>query len=498
MIAIIKRKYGPVLIILVCSLIVLIIMQPWNLYFRNDDFDHIPNDNLLIQHNFLRPVSNFFLACDKWIFNKKATGYFFTTYILHTACTISVYYLCRQVLRRYAFNLPANTALFTAIIFLFYPFHAEPLFWIISRGSIIAALFAILSLYFYLKKNEDSKYLLLAWLTLVVALFTYESMWNVLFFYCLISFFNIRSQLSQPRKEYLHTGIFMLTFLLYFIIRFFSLDTITGGYESIDKNMSRISVLLINLVKLVARNFTPPFYNQFYSIAFFVVSVIVYTLLTVVMFKKNKAVAWLMIILVFGVITAVITATPLGIDTHRNESERYIYYSSFFFCFFLTAATSLVHEKSLRYAINAVIIISGIIGLITYQANYKYASIVVKTTTQFVKKYKAYKNAYFIDVPEEYKGALIFRTCLQNAIEWISPECAYDSVRIVTKIKEASGLRPYQTGEKTWEELCSEKSSVAHRGMYALTDSSNRYILLTKQDVVFWYANKGFYKVNRP
>lgn len=490
-------KRNPVLIILLCSLIVLVIMQPWNLYFLNDDFEHIPNNHLIVRNNFLRPVSNFFLVWDRALFDKWATGYFLTTLVLHTSCAISIYYLCRRIFTHYALGLPSHVALLTAVIFLFYPFHAEPLFWIISRGSVIAALFTILSLYYYFRKNERFKYLMLSWIMFLVALFTYESIWTVVFFYCLISFLNAKKPLAS-RKEYIHAGGFVITFILYIFIRFISLDTITGGYPVIDSNMSSIILLFTNFIKLVARNFTPPFYSTVFSIIFFSLSVLVYGAAIIFGYKKNKAAGWLMIILCLGLISGVITAAPLSIDTHGNESERFIYYSSFFFCFFLAIVTTLPKRKEWQYIITGFVIVSGITGLIIYNANYRYTSTVTKTTVQFVKKYPNYKNAYFIDVPGEYKGALLFRVCLPDAIRWIAPDCKYDSVTIISKTENAGGILPYKTGEKTWEELTREKNKEAQSGVYALKDTLNRNILLNENDIVFWFTKKGLYRVNKP
>lgn len=205
-----------------------------------------------------------------------------------------------------------------------------------------------------------------------------------------------------------------------------------------------------------------------------------------------------MITLCLGLISGVVTAAPLSIDTHGNESERFIYYSSFFFCFFLAIVTTLPRRKEWQYIITGFVIVSGITGLIIYNANYRYTSTVTKTTLQFVKKYPNYKNAYFIDVPGEYKGALLFRVCLPDAIRWIAPECKYDSVTIISKTESASGILPYETGEKTWEELSREKNNEAQSGVYALKDTLNRNILLNENDIVFWFTKKGLYRVNKP
>ena len=499
MLEITNRKSIPLLIILLCSLVLLVIMQPLNLYFHNDDFEHIPmSGNILFTtKNFLRPVANLFLFFDKKVYGKWAPGYFLTTWFLHSACTVSIYFLSNEVLKKYVLDLPAYTALITALFFLFYPFHAEPLFWIIGRGAIIAAFFSILSLYYYIKKNENHSYVLISLLLFVVALFTYESIWGVLFFYYLISFINVRKQFAAARKEYTLAAIFLLTFLVYLAVRFFALNTFTGGYTEIDNNLFKISLLLTNMVKLFARNFIPPFNNTLLSVIFFVLSAVIYAIATILTFGRTKSTGWLMIILWLGVLSGIITAAPLGIDTHGNESERYIYYSSFFFCFFLAIVITLI-KKKWKYVVTGFIVILEITGLMVYNAHYRYTSAVVKTSLEFIRKYPNYKNVYFIKVPGEYRGALIFRVCLPNALQWVTPECKYDSIIIISQTEDASGIIPFKTGEKSWAEFTSGKNFKSQMNMYSLKDSLNRNIILNKNDAVFWFTPQGLYKVNGP
>jgi hypothetical protein len=66
------------------------------------------------------------------------------------------------------------------------------------------------------------------------------------------------------------------------------------------------------------------------------------------------------------------------------------------------------------------------------------------------------------------------------------------------KQKTPSGILPYETGEKTWEELSREKNNEAQSGVYALKDTLNRNILLNENDIVFWFTKKGLYRVNKP
>lgn len=390
--------------------------------------------------------------------------------------------------------MPDYTALLSAIFFLFYPFHAEPLFWIIARGSIISAFFAIVSIYCYLKK-DNKRFLVLSLLLFIAALFTYESVWNLVFIYSLISYYNIKKRLAAARKELLDICIFVFSFILYLAVRYYTLDTFTGGYAEIDKNIVNINLLVANLLKLVARNFTPPFENTIFLIAFFSLSVIFYAIAIVLMFKKNKSAGWLLIILCLALISATITAAPLGIDTHGNESERYIYYSSFFFCFFLSVVVTLL-KKDLKFIVTGFIVILEITGLIVYNAHYRYASEVVKTSLEFIGKYPNYKNAYFIDVPEEYRGALIFRVCLPDAVKWIASECKYDTITILSKTEDASGTIPFKNGEKTWEEFSDDSKNKFKPNTYSLKDTLDREIILNnKNDIIFWFTDNGLYKV---
>ena len=498
MMELLYKLRNQLLLLLACCLLFVLVIKPWQLYFLNDDFIHIPtNQWLFLRGGFMRPLPNFILLFDKWLYGKNATGFFYTTLLFHTACVFAVYYFINELLKTY-FPERRNSllAFTTALLFLCYPFHAEPLMWIIARGSILTTIFALLSLSYYIRANRHFAYIWLSLGFFIAALFTYDSMWNIVLLYGLISFANVKQQRVSVRKTSLQFGVMLATFIAYIILRIWLLDSIAGdGYLEINENLGKINLLAINLFKLTGRNFTPPFVNSAYGILFFAISVVFYTYLTFKVFKHSKALGYLTLFLWLALITGLITASPLGIDTHYNESERYIYYASFFYCFFIAILLTQLLKRKYYLLVITSVIIACICWLTATQKNYRYASAVAKTTLELVDKNTHYKNAYFIDVPKKYKGSMILRAGLPDAIKWVVPKANYDSVVIVSQMETPSGIMPYKAASSTWKELAIVKGwSIDTPAVKSGTSNA----LLTKEDVIFWYKPDGIYKVVLP
>lgn len=499
MMQLLNQQKSQVLLLLLCSMLFILVIKPWQLYFLNDDFLHIPMPNkwLFLRGGFMRPIPNFVLLFDKWLYGKNATGFFYTTIFFHTCCVISVYFFVKQLLVTYFSNSSFSfIPLITALLFLCYPYHAEPLMWVISRVSIMAAMLTFLSLTCYIKAGENYWYLLLSWLCFVTALFTYESMWNILLLFGLIGYADWQKQRTIFRKVLLMFGLMAATFGVYLLLRLWVLHSLAGdGYLEINENLSNFKLLVINQVKLSGRIFTPPFVNTIYAITFFAVSLIFYSWLIYKIFKRNKNWGWLMLLVWGAMITGVLTAAPLGIDTHYNESERYLYYASFFYCFFIAFAIAVLLNEKKRVVILGLLLLVFVLLFSDLQANYRYASTVTKTTVKMVAANTEYRNAYFIDVPMKYKGSMIFRISLPEAIRWIVPEATYDSVSIVSQIEMPSGILPFKTGACSWQELATAKGWNEKVPVIKGTGIMDR---IENNDVVFWYRSDGLYKVLLP
>src|SRR5215475_1696886 len=132
---------------------------PFDYYFQNDEFGHLPlaMKGKFIVNSLPRPLATFTLYCDYKIWGLQPFGYHITNLALHVVNCGLVYH--------FSFLIQSNEenvnrrkikAYVASLIFLFYGFHSETIFWISGRGGSLAAFFALLSLIFYLKRPKSN------------------------------------------------------------------------------------------------------------------------------------------------------------------------------------------------------------------------------------------------------------------------------------------------------------------------------------------------------
>ncbi|TAD86973.1 MAG: hypothetical protein EAY75_06590 [Bacteroidetes bacterium] len=467
-------------------------VKPWQLYFLNDDFMHIPDARLWLRSGFMRPVPNVFLWIDKQLFGNSALGFFATTMLLQVGCVLVVFFTTNKIAARYLHPLPVgNLGFVTALLFMVYPWHAEAMMWVISRVSIMACLFTLASFYFYIDASRRPFLMMPALLFFLLALFSYESMWSAILFFGLFSILNVRRGYASTSQEALSFGVVAMVFAAYLVLRVVVLSTLAGdGYDEINTNLSNFGLLLGNGIKLFGRIFTPPFANSNYFLAVFALVLLVLLAAVAWAYKKNRLVFWALVVALAGMAAGVATAAPLGIDTHYNESERYLYYASYFYCFFCGTVIVLLVGKAVQGWV-----LFGLMGVFTIllanlQQNYRYASAITRTTMQTVAQYPSYNRAVFIDVPTKYKGSMVFRICLPHGIRWINPMAKYDSILIFNQVKSFERSENFETGVVDWPVLAKAKQWPSERAVLPGSDT------LQSHDVVFWFKPEGIYKVN--
>ncbi len=480
-----------------CCLLMIFIVRPWELYFLNDDFIHIPMDirYLFERGGFMRPVPNVFLELDKWLYGKNALGFFSTTLLMHSICVFCVYAFCRKLITQYLNESGLHMLpLFAAVLFCFYPFHTEALMWTISRVATIATTFTILSLHFYLTASERKTHALLSWIFFVIALFTYESMWNVLLLFLFMGIANYKY--GKPlRKEIVLWLIFFITFLIYLLIRVKVLSSLTGdGYDSFEENATNIPFLIANWFKVIARVFTPAFISTKTFVLVCASLALLHSIALVFVFKRDKKAARFILVLIAAIITGVATASILGIDTHRGEADRYLHYASVFYCMMIAVIILILSRHiQMQFVLVAGILVLFIFLLSSYQQNFSKASAVTRTTVKFIQQNKTGGTAYFVDVPKASGGALIFRVGLDAAVDWMSLNSGYKKIVVLSQTEQFEGNRNFTTGDITSNDFAVKNNLPSDN--YILKDSSGT-IHLQKEDIVFWFTKDAIRKVN--
>jgi len=423
------NKLAPLLLLLTLVLF-LLICTPSGLYFLCDDFAHVPEaaKGNFFQTHLLRPV----LYVSLWLDNKwwgfNAEGFHVTNIVLHVLNALCVFFLSKAMCKKLELHpLQGNLVpLLIATFFLSYAFHSEPLFWIVGRDALLCALFLQAALLFYLKENVLYRFFSL--LCFVAALFTYELSWAFPLFLTALFFYE-RYTLMKTRT-FQGVGLYWLVFLFYLWYRFQLLHS-QLSYGADNALAGRIIALLRNLATLTARLFIPPMQSGLLFLTSFLFGCAVLVFVLAKVQKKAKQQFYALIVIGVFTVVALLPAISLGIDTHDTESERFIYMATVFFAMFFVFTAALLLRKRAFFILMTVTIALNTYGLYVSSKAYRYASSVSRLTLEAVNKHTGVNSLRFINLPTQYKGALLFRIGFMNNSAGILTK-TYDSVNVVS------------------------------------------------------------------
>tara|TARA_B100001250_G_scaffold164425_1_gene141412 strand:+ start:2874 stop:4709 length:1836 start_codon:yes stop_codon:yes gene_type:complete len=156
------------------------------LYVGYDYFyDELSLDDIIYTWNNFRtpyfmPLTYLSLQLDIIIHGIHAGGFHLTNTLLHSLNSLLVFYLL------YVMTANKWNSFFVAILFAVHPQHVEAVAWVAERKELLAALFGLLSLYFYTEYVKEKK------------LFNNRNDSNALRYYLLTILFFIFSLLSKP------------------------------------------------------------------------------------------------------------------------------------------------------------------------------------------------------------------------------------------------------------------------------------------------------------
>lgn len=375
----------------VLLLFFLYVAWPGRFFFLNDDFIHVPlaGEGSLFNRSFIRPVSDITLYLDHLLWQKNAAGYHLTNMLLHLANVVCVFVLARKLFSKFSpvdgFDVRPYVA---ACMFLLNGCCSESVFWIIGRGGSLAGLFSMLSLIAYFDKK-----IVLSLLFFIIGVFAYEA---VLALPAIITIFYFADKKAKSLGVVI--GFWIITGL-YLVYRIMSNDALMNPYE--QGALADIGLLLYNFNTLVARSLVPPLGS---SAAFLIVYVLV--LLVIIIGGKRSA-----RMLFLCVLVSVVPFITLGADTHDSESGRFVYLSSIFAC--MLVAEMARREGWLIVAFHAWFFLS-------FGNDYSFAGKTAKQTLDCLRGLNT--NVNLVDVPKQYKGALIFRSGLPEALQWYNNE----------------------------------------------------------------------------
>lgn len=288
---------------------------------------------------FYRPGTKIFFSLMYSVFWLNPVAYHIVSLALHFIVVSLFFLLARKILRN---NLIAAVS---SILFLFLSGYSEVIFWVSSIGYLFNAVFALLSILFFVWGEEKKKniYYILSFLSIIFGLFFHETGMVIPLYIILYKFTKDENFKFSNLLKIRYVSIFM-TIPLYLFVRFlsqshwlsgdYSYDLIKLPFNFIGNAIGYIFIVSLGPIAM-------PIYEVFREFAkgnALVVSFILLIIagITAIIFRKlsEKINKESKKIIIFGVLFFVISLLPfLGLG---NITSRYSYLASLGFVLVFT------------------------------------------------------------------------------------------------------------------------------------------------------------------
>jgi hypothetical protein len=449
---------------LAMMLLVTAIIQPWSLYFQNDDFIYVskaPLGNYLYRTAF-RPVSDLTLRLDYFLYGKNGGGFHVSNLLFHFLASVMLFFTARKWQLAMKFEVVSNSIPHLAgLLFLLYPFHSESLLWTIGRGGSLVTILFLGALNLLLSQPLRWQHWLGAVVAFVAGLFTYESIWLLPLAATLVVWLkNDRKKLPAMDQR----GLLALWGLLLvsFAVRKMLINDFVGSpYLNTTHFELSLHKQLYKYASGFCRSFLPPIDNSQW---FLVASLLLVPAVVFILFKcikqSNKKVQALSPFLLF--LITLLPVSILAVNTHTTESERFLYLPSAFLCLQAAYCIITMMSKSWRWAIIIALGVYFAFFLNSAAQQFRLAGEWNKTALEEIGKHKGhYNTVHVIGLPTSYKGAFMFRLGFGEALQWISPQVQYDTLIIHSNqtIIKADELQIIYMAGKEMEHLLNQDST---------------------------------------
>jgi hypothetical protein len=196
-----------------------------------------------------------------------------------------------------------------------------------------------------------------------------------------------------------------------------------------------ISRLFLNYNSLLARTGLPYMNNSgLFSLIYFV-SIAVISSVIFILYKRKK-ISPLSGLLIFAFLISPLPAISLGINTHNSESERYIYLPSVFCILLIIEIMFLLfsNKNLLTVMLTLFLLFHGYLFYRSAQS-FSFAGDVIKKSLSAINTYSSVNVIHVINRPIQYKGAIMFRSDFQNALNWICSDCRYNKIDTISSFE---------------------------------------------------------------
>ncbi|MDY7024116.1 MAG: hypothetical protein SWJ54_22665, partial [Cyanobacteriota bacterium] len=410
-----------------------------------DDFDRIYN----IRENgvfgvwttapeiFFRPIISVTLFIDYSLWKLNPLGYHLTNVIFHSICSFLVYIVTISLLERtwrYQKNIKL-IAVIASCTFLVLHSHVEAVAWISARADLVFTGFCLAAFWVYLRYKRYSKLsdLIISYLLFLCGTFSKES---ALIFPGFIFAYELYDVFNSLNKQHSFFTFFKTVFLpifystawlIYFPLRYLGLGKLLGGYGG-DVHLNYNWFTILQGFYSSLRVIIPPLTLStplLWGILFilFLFSLIGFLYHTYKQGKATQETGKLTLFLLGCWSISILPFLNIGVSTADTQSERFLYLSSAFFSIFLTLVLEFIFTKRQFVLILLVTSFSMLSINQIYLSSQTWitASQISQQTITSVKSLKENQGMFVINLPDNYKGAYIFRNGFYQALLLFCP-----------------------------------------------------------------------------
>ncbi|MEO7309057.1 MAG: hypothetical protein ABIX01_01570 [Chitinophagaceae bacterium] len=415
-------KYAWLFFILLIGLIAWC-ANPWQLYFLNDDFIHIPKayDGTIGHNNGLRHICDLSLYIDSLMSKQNAFGYHLTNLLLHTANMLLMVPLAKKLAATLGYPISTQVALLIAGLFGVYAFHSEAVFWILCRTASLSLFFNLLCWLCFFRAMTARLWILPMVLFFLLGIFTYESLW-VYPFWLLAWFFLLPKGSVDKALSKWPIAVTWIVFIAYFPVRLKITGALLGTYEAGDVEHFNPLALVEKTSKLFMRSFLPPIENiKLFAVLFG--AAMLGVLWLALLLLKRKLVDKLLLFFILAWLISYYPYVSMGVSVTGYESERYLYYPSLFLCAGLVYAGVLLWQKNGRALMVylSALFLFHIFFLVKAAEVFKEISGYSREAIAAISKLQPSKKLVIKNLPVYSNGLPVFNYGFMNAMEWFSP-----------------------------------------------------------------------------
>lgn len=385
-----------------------------NKSFVSDDFlviRRVGLNGILFVQGFFRPLSDLSIYFNYLIGGFNPVGYNIFGILLHAFNCFLLLRFCEQWKWTKDETLQRRYALLAAILFLCYPFHNESIVWILGRASSMANAFGILGLVILTSSLKEKIKIFLFCLCFFAGLTSYESImilpvlvWVILY-----------EGKSSWYRLITWTFAMTVTFILHLIARIKISGVLLGSYGEGFFTVKRLHYFT-NIFKVTARLFLPPIERSFIFAMACGILIVLLIVLSVFTWRRTTNKRYFIKIIALISIASVVSIL-FSVSTKTSESDRFLHFPSFFVCCFTSFVLINLITQPNKFRVAAIMIcLYFIYFLEKNNSHWIRASNMTKNIISTISENLNHQKLFIVDLPDEYKGAYVFRLGLKDAL----------------------------------------------------------------------------------